>query len=180
MGKLVRFHRADLCSFGSGGHYNLQVMWKQMDREIPKGNTDLYILCTAYKWHPYAVKTLPITSPLTRICVHMTCRILSWLFCSRTFPPTQISISLSRKNSWGFFLLVMIYYINATFNGMFTVWVHNAIIWPWFTVQLPISGEAWKMGSGIIQARLGRISSLVRCQFGEITKLVCFISTASG
>lgn len=50
---------------------------------------------------------------------------------------------------------MLIYYINATFSDMFSMWVHNAIIWPWFTVQLPISGEAWKMGSGIIQARLG-------------------------
>lgn len=103
MGKLVRFHRADLCSFGSGGHYNLQVMWKQMDREIPKGNTDLYILCTAYKWHPYAVKTLPITSPLTRICVLITCRTLSWLFWSRTFLPTQISIYLQEEQFGVFF-----------------------------------------------------------------------------
>lgn len=69
MGKLLHFHRPDLCSFGSGGHYNLQVMWKQMDREIPKGNTDLYILSAACKWYPYAVRTLPVTSPL--LCVHM-------------------------------------------------------------------------------------------------------------
>lgn len=179
MGKLVRFQRADLCSFGSGGHYNLQVMWKQMDREIPEGNIDLYILCTAYKWHPYAVKTLPITSPLTRICVLVTCRTRTCLLCSRTSLPTQISVYLQEVQLFSS-LVVTIYDINATFNDMFTVRVHNAIIWPWFTVQLPISGEAWKMGSGIIQARLGQISSLVRCQFREITKLVCFISTAPG
>lgn len=40
-----------------------------MDREIPKGNTDLYILSAACKWHPYAVQTLPVTSPLLRLCV---------------------------------------------------------------------------------------------------------------
>lgn len=94
MGKLVRFQRADLCSFGSGGHYNLQVMWKQMDREIPEGNIDLYILCKAYKWHPYAVKTLPITSPLTRIRVLDTCRTRTCLLCNRISLTTQISIYL--------------------------------------------------------------------------------------
>lgn len=65
-----------------------------MDREIPEGNIDLYILCKAYKWHPYAVKTLPITSPLTRICVLVTRRPRTCLLCSRTSLTTQISIYL--------------------------------------------------------------------------------------
>ena len=47
-----------------------------MDREIPKGKTDLHILSAAYKWHPYAARTLPVTSPLQLcvnvcVCVHM-------------------------------------------------------------------------------------------------------------
>lgn len=43
-----------------------------MDREIPKGKTDLYILSAAYKWHPYAARTLPVTSPLPHVwvCAH--------------------------------------------------------------------------------------------------------------
>ena len=40
-----------------------------MDREIPKGNTDLYILSAANKWHPYAAEPLPVTSPLRCVCV---------------------------------------------------------------------------------------------------------------
>lgn len=65
-----------------------------MDREIPEGNIDLYILSKAYKWHPYAVKTLPITSPLTRICVRVMCRTRTCLLCSRNSLKTHISIYL--------------------------------------------------------------------------------------
>lgn len=35
-GKSVHAHSTDLWSFGSGGFYNLQLMWKQMDRQTPK------------------------------------------------------------------------------------------------------------------------------------------------
>lgn len=35
-GKSVHAHSPDLWSFGSGGFYNLQLMWKQMDRQTPK------------------------------------------------------------------------------------------------------------------------------------------------
>lgn len=40
-----------------------------MDREIPKGKTDLYILSAACKWHPYAARTLPVISLLLRVSV---------------------------------------------------------------------------------------------------------------
>lgn len=97
-----------------------------MDREIPEGNIDLYILCKAHKWHPYAVKTLPITSPLTHIRVLVMCRTRTCL-CSRTSLTTQISIYLQEVQLFPP-LVVMTYDINATFNDMFTVRVHNAII----------------------------------------------------
>ena len=35
-GKSVHAYSTDLWSFGSGGFYNLQVMWKQMGRQTPK------------------------------------------------------------------------------------------------------------------------------------------------
>lgn len=35
-GKSVHAHSTDLWSFESGGFYNLQLMWKQIDRQTPK------------------------------------------------------------------------------------------------------------------------------------------------
>lgn len=87
-----------------------------MDREMPEGNTDLYILRTANKWHPYAAKPLPITSPLTRVCVRGTCQSRVCLLCGRKsiiglFFKKKYELKLSGKTA-GFFLIMMIYYIN--------------------------------------------------------------------
>lgn len=49
-----------------------------MDREIPKGKTDLYVLSAAFKWHPYAARTLPVTSPFS-VCVRLCTCLYVWL-----------------------------------------------------------------------------------------------------
>lgn len=47
-----------------------------MDREIPKGKADLYVLGAAYKWHPYAERTLPVTSQLLHVCGGGVCVLI--------------------------------------------------------------------------------------------------------
>lgn len=52
-----------------------------MDREIPKGKTDLYILSAACKWHPYAARTLPVISLLLRVCLCVRNDYMHMLLC---------------------------------------------------------------------------------------------------
>lgn len=64
-GKSVHAHSTDLWSCGSGGFYNLQLMWKQMDRQTPK----VRLTCAFLHWLQMAsicVQSLWVRSSLGR------------------------------------------------------------------------------------------------------------------
>lgn len=155
MGKLLHFHWPDLCSFGSGGHYNLQVMWKQMDREIPKGKTDLYILGAAYKWHPYAARTLPVTSPWlcadVRTCLCLTCWAENtkeggnlWRCRVEAGFCWNIGLKLNQQGTMMDVHKLVLFLIESATDS-FSFVCAKMIIWPRFTVQLPVAADAWIM-----------------------------------
>lgn len=78
-GKSVHAHSTDLWSFGSGGFYNLQLMWKQMDRQTPK------------------VRLTPGFSPLVTNGVHMRPISLGEVYAGR---PDSVELLHCSFLSW--------------------------------------------------------------------------------